>query len=105
MQGSRDENMAMIARSRLARVLAYDEQYDRALEVLNVREPGEFGARFSEIRGDVYVAMSNTSAAVSEYTDALLGGGNGTVDTEFVQLKLNELIQVGRSDSAGEDAE
>jgi predicted negative regulator of RcsB-dependent stress response len=104
MVGSRDEDMAMIARLRLARVLAYDEQYDRALEVLNVTEPGEFGARLSEIRGDVHAATGNVDAAVGEYTDALLGAGNGTVDTEFVQLKLNELIQVGRPDSTDEDA-
>lgn len=103
MEGSRDEGMVMIARLRLARVLVYDEQYDRALEVLNVPEAGEFGARFSELRGDVHAAMGNVDAAVNEYTDALLGGGNGTVDTEFVQLKLNELIQVGRPDTAAED--
>jgi predicted negative regulator of RcsB-dependent stress response len=104
MEGSRDEGTSMIARLRLARVLAYDEQFERALEVLNVSDTGEFEARFSEVRGDVHAAMGNVEAAISAYTDALLRGGNGTVDLEFLQLKLNELIQVGRPDSGEEDA-
>jgi len=104
MESSRDEGTAMIARLRLARVLAYDEQFERALEVLNVSDIGEFEARFSEVRGDVHAAMGNVEAAISAYTDALLRGGNGTVDLEFLQLKLNELIQVGRPVPGEEDA-
>jgi predicted negative regulator of RcsB-dependent stress response len=100
MERSRDEGMATIARLRLARVLAYDEQYERALEVLDVRDTGEFAPRFSEIRGDVYAAMGNTEAAVDAYTDALLSSGNGTIDTEYVQLKLNDLVQAGITESA-----
>lgn len=93
MEQSRDEGTATIARLRLARVLAYDEQYERALQVLNVAETGEFAARFSEIRGDIYAATGEVQAAIDEYTDALLASGNGTIDTEYVQLKLSDLIQ------------
>jgi len=56
------------------------------------------------VRGDVHAAMGNVEAAISAYTDALLRGGNGTVDLEFLQLKLNELIQVGRPVPGEEDA-
>ena len=65
-----------------------------------MRDPGEFAPRFSEIRGDVYAAMGDTDAAVDAYTDALLSSGNGTIDTEYVQLKLNDLVQAGIADSA-----
>lgn len=104
MEQSRDDGIATIARLRLARVLAYDEQYQQALDVLNVSDAGEFGPIFSELRGDVHAAMGNVEAAVSAYTDALLASGNGTVDAEFLQLKLNELIQLGTAESdAGGD--
>jgi predicted negative regulator of RcsB-dependent stress response len=92
---SRDEGMVRIARMRLARVLAYDEQYDRALTVLNVPDTGEFASRFSEIRGDIHAANGNVEAAISAYTDALLNPGSAGVNDEYLQLKLNELIQTG----------
>jgi predicted negative regulator of RcsB-dependent stress response len=100
MDDSRDEGMAMIARLRLARVLAYDEQYDRALDVLNVPNAGEYAPRLNDIKGDIYAAMGNTDSAVNAYTDALLGSGNGTVDTEYLQLKLNDLIQAQVDETA-----
>jgi predicted negative regulator of RcsB-dependent stress response len=90
-----DDGLVNIARLRLARVLAYQEQYDRALSVLNVPELGQFAASFSEVRGDIYAAMGNREAAAGAYTDALLGASNGSVNTEFIQLKLNDVFQAG----------
>lgn len=97
-----DPGLLNIARLRLARVLAWDEQYDRALATLNVPDVGEFDARFSEVRGDIHAAMGDREAAVSAYTDALLGAANGTVNREFVQLKLNDLVQSPRAESGDE---
>jgi predicted negative regulator of RcsB-dependent stress response len=93
VEQSRDAGMVNIARLRLARVLAYDEQYDRALDVLNVSDAGQFEPRYSEIRGDIHAAMDNVEAAIGAYTDALIGAGNGAVNAELLQLKLNDLIQ------------
>lgn len=100
---SRDPGLALIARLRLARVLAYDEEYDRALAVLDVEETGEFAARFSEVRGDIHAATGNTQAAITAYTDAMLGSSQGVVNQSFVELKLNDLIQA--ESPAAEDAE
>lgn len=92
--GADNPGMVNIARLRLARVLAYQEQYDRALAVLDVPDAGEFAARFAEIRGDIQAALGNREAATSAYTEALIGAGNGSVNSEFVQLKLSEIFQL-----------
>jgi len=99
---SGDPGLVNIARLRLARVLAWEEQYDRALEVLDIPDPGEFSARFGEVRGDIYAAAGDAPAAINAYTDALLGSGNGTVNRDFVQLKLNDLIQAQEPESGDE---
>lgn len=102
VEQAEDPGLVNIARLRLARVLAWDEQYDRALATLNVPDAGEFDARFSEVRGDIHAAMGDREAAVSAYTDALLGAVNGTVNRELIQLKLNDLIQASTPDSGDE---
>jgi predicted negative regulator of RcsB-dependent stress response len=103
VEQSRDEGMVRIARLRLARVLAYDEQYDLALATLNVPEPGQFESRYAEVRGDIHAAAGNIEAAIDSYTDALLGAGSAAVNTEFLQLKQNELRQLSVARSSVTD--
>lgn len=97
-----DESLVYVARLRLARVLAYAEQYDRALATLDIGETGDFEARFSEVRGDIHAATGDVEAAIGAYTDALLGAGNGTVNQDILQLKLNDLLQADLLDSGDE---
>jgi predicted negative regulator of RcsB-dependent stress response len=99
---TQDSSIVKVARLRLARVLAYDEQYDRALTVLNVADAGEFEARFSEVRGDIHSATGNLEAAMSAYTEALLGSGTGSINRDLLQLKLNDLLQSDLLDSGDE---
>lgn len=91
-----DEGMSRIARLRLARVLAYDEQFERALATLDMDDVGEFEARFSEVRGDIYAATGDEQAAIDAYTDALLAGGSA--NRQLLQLKLNALLQSRQQD-------
>ena len=90
MENTSDPELALIARLRLARVLAQDESYDQALTVLDVA-PGSFSARYDEVRGDIHAALGDADSARAAYNAALNAQETGFVDRNLVQLKLDNL--------------
>jgi hypothetical protein len=46
--------------------------------------------------------MGNREAAAGAYTDALLGATNGSVNSDFVQLKLNDVFQAEAAEVSGD---
>lgn len=105
MTTSSDAQLAMVARLRLARVLAWRESYDEALALLQVAEPGRFAARISEIEGDIHVALGDTTAARAAYGRALVDPGWETLDRNLLSIKLNDLEPVQTVSAAGEEGE
>jgi hypothetical protein len=91
MEQTDDAELAMVARLRLARVLAYREQYQEALALLNVPQPGQFAGRIAEIRGDIHVALGETDAARTAYLEAMVAPGAELLDRSFLQMKLADL--------------
>jgi len=91
MEQSDDPELAMIARLRLARVLAYRDRAQEALGLLNVPEPGQFAGRIAEIRGDINVAIGETEAARTAYLEAMVAPGAELLDRGFLQMKLSDL--------------
>jgi len=82
-----DDEMALTARSRLARVILAQGNAEAALQLLNEVEPGTFAGTFAEIEGDAYVALGRIQEAIEAYQNALNTGTN----TEVVELKLNDI--------------
>ena len=92
LDGTQDPELALIARLRLARVQTAQNKFDAALATLNaVKDPGAFAARFSEARGDIYLAKGDKAAALKEYRAAREGASRGSVDTELLDLKISDL--------------
>ncbi|MCC5794522.1 MAG: tetratricopeptide repeat protein [Chromatiales bacterium] len=91
VDGRGPPELRLIARLRLARLLLFQEEADRALEVLSVSDPGVFAARFHQVRGDAQVLRGDAAAARREYELALGADQDGLLDRNFVQAKLDQL--------------
>ena len=104
MEHTKDPELAMIARLRLARVLAYREKFDDALKILKVDKPGKFAGRVNEVRGDVEAARGNVEEARKAYLEAMVADGSELLDRNFVQMKLNDLPGAAAAPAAAGDA-
>jgi predicted negative regulator of RcsB-dependent stress response len=91
MDHTKDPELAMVARIRLARVLAYREQYDDALKTVDVAKPGKFAGRINEVKGDIEAARGNVEEARRAYLAAMVADGAELLDRSFLQMKLNDL--------------
>ena len=94
LQNNSQAEFEHIARLRLARVLIASDKLELATETLNVKEPGDFVARYDELRGDIYVKQGKSDKAVKAYEKSL-ANTKGSGDAQSVlQMKLDDL---GRS--------
>ena len=91
MDRTKDDQLALVARLRLARVQLAQNKPDDALATLNGKPAGAFEGRFHEVRGDVLFAKGDKPGALKEYLAALAGADARSVDTQSLQLKINDL--------------
>lgn len=86
---SKDHELALVARMRLARVEIAQGKPDQGLATLNAVEPGAFAARYHEVRGDAYYAKGDKTAALKEYRSA--AGSAELGDAALLELKIADL--------------
>jgi predicted negative regulator of RcsB-dependent stress response len=92
-QHSKDKQLALIARMRLARVQISQQKPDDALATLNGVDPGAFAAQFHEVRGDADLAKGDKAGALSEYRVArTLDAGGGAGGGSLLDLKISDLV-------------
>lgn len=96
---SKDHELALIARLRLARVQIAQGKPDDALATLGTAPPAPFAALSHEVRGDAYYVKGDKAAALAEYRSAQAGGASG--DSSLLGLKVAELSAAASSASAG----
>jgi len=104
MQTTKDRELGLIARLRLARVLIHQSSADEALQVLAVNDVGPFAAQFAEIRGDAHYARGDLDAAREAYSNALVAPGAEWINRAFVEMKLDALDEPAALDQPAPQA-
>lgn len=88
---SKDTELALISRLRLARVQIAQKKPDAALATLNGAKPGAFEPRYHEVMGDAYFAKGDKAAALREYLRAKVGDFGSSPDSQGLDLKISDL--------------
>lgn len=91
-EGSRDHDLALIARLRLARVQIAEKQPDAALATLQIKDAGAFEPRYHEVRGDAYYAKGDKVSALREYRMARVTDPERVNDQTLLDLKISDLV-------------
>jgi len=92
VDSSPEKEVALLGRLRLAKILLYQGKAEEALELVSDRPESGFAARYSELMGDAYVSMGEFDKAEAAYIAALNDNPAApTIDSNFVQLKINDL--------------
>jgi len=91
LDSTSDDELALVVRERLARLLVHLERYDEALDVIDGADPGRFSGRFSELRGDIYLAQGDPEGARTAYLEAFNSDNIDTLDRNLLQMKLDDL--------------
>jgi predicted negative regulator of RcsB-dependent stress response len=105
MDNGNDDEIKLIARMRLARVLSAQGKHDEALALLKVDESGEFAPRFADARGDVLLAKGDREGALREYLAARATENDGRLDFDMLDLKIRDLGGTPPAAPAGETTE
>jgi predicted negative regulator of RcsB-dependent stress response len=95
MNESKDEELRLLARLRLARVQLEQGNADQAAGTLGGAEPGAFAPRFDEARGDILLAKGDKVGALREYAKARGTSIAGVIDTATLDLKIADLRAQG----------
>ena len=90
-----DSEVGMIARSRLAKVMLYQDKPQAVIDLLADRPDSAFTARYSESIGDAYVVLGNFADAEAAYLIAMADSSlRPTIDRVLVQMKIDDLPEV-----------
>jgi predicted negative regulator of RcsB-dependent stress response len=86
-----EEGLILTANLRLGRVILAKGEADRALELINGIAPQSFESGYSELRGDIYMALGRLGDAHEAYTAAQQAG----TGSQTLQMKLDDLPSQG----------
>jgi predicted negative regulator of RcsB-dependent stress response len=94
-ESSKDPDLRVVARLRLARVQLAQGRYDAALASLDAVTTPAVQARVLELRGDVKLARGDKAAALDDWRKAEKAiaadpQGSAQVDAELLRLKIDE---------------
>ena len=89
---SKDSELALLARLRLARVQIAQKKPDAALTTLSGLKAGAFEPRMHEVLGDAYYAKGDKANALKEYMSAKVADmASQSLDQQALDLKIDDL--------------
>jgi predicted negative regulator of RcsB-dependent stress response len=91
MEHTKDSELALLSRLRLARVQIAQNKPDAALATVNGLKAGAFEPRYHEVLGDAYYAKGDKANALKEYMKAKVGDFGGSSDSQELDLKISDL--------------
>jgi predicted negative regulator of RcsB-dependent stress response len=86
-----EEELAAIARYRLAQVQLDEKQYDAALATLDAKHPAPFDGMYADLRGDALAAAGRAADARTAYEAALAKLDPKSQYRNYVQVKHDAL--------------
>ena len=87
-----DEQMRMVGRLRLAKVLLYQGKHEDVLSLVEDHTETGMGPRFNEVKGDAHFALGQYGEAESAYMAALGGPlASQLVDVNLIRMKISDL--------------
>jgi len=92
MDATKDKQLALVARLRLARVQLAQGKPDDAIKTLDAVDAGAFKPRYQEARGDALFAKGDKAGALKEYQAARDGALGQSVDPQSLELKIDDLL-------------
>ncbi len=99
-----DSEVAMVGRLRLGKVLLYQDKADEVVALLRDNRDNAFASRYNEVLGDAYVALGSFAEAEAAYNEAMSDSrASRTIDTNLIQLKINDLPATNEVASAAGD--
>jgi predicted negative regulator of RcsB-dependent stress response len=94
LDNNSQEEFNHVARLRLTRVLIAGDKLDAARKTLDVTKPGDFFARYEELRGDIFVKQDKIAEARQAYQKALANTATAEVGQSILQMKLDDLGRI-----------
>ena len=90
LDNTRQNQIQHTARVRLISLMVNDAEYDAALALLAVENTGGYAAVYEDLRGDIYVAKGDTTAAHAAYDKALQSEGLSPTARDIVKVKYTD---------------
>ncbi|RMX18279.1 hypothetical protein EAS68_09275 [Legionella jordanis] len=96
-QNSKTNAIKQVAKIRIARLLAAEKAYDKALAELTEVNDAAYMPMINELRGDIYAATGQYQQAINSYKEAITEVRTNGLGNLFLEMKTNELASLAQS--------
>lgn len=89
--------LKQVAKIRLARILAQEKSYDKALIELGSVDDTAYMPVVNELKGDIYAMQGQYQQAITSYKDAITEVRTNGMGNLFLEMKTNELAALSQT--------